>query len=87
MWDAINRDVTIYIGYGFQNFEGKHDESQAAQKAIADLGKLETVARRQSLAGGVVLRKFPNHEKILVIDDAEVICGGHNWLSNTGVTP
>ena len=83
MWDAINRGVTIYIGYGFQNFEGKHEESKAAQKAIEDLGKLEKVARRKSLGGGVVLRKFANHEKILVIDDTRVICGSHNWLSNT----
>lgn len=26
--------------------------------------------------------RFNNHQKILIVDQARVVCGSHNWLSN-----
>jgi phosphatidylserine/phosphatidylglycerophosphate/cardiolipin synthase-like enzyme len=53
-------------------------------RALSDLRSLQQKAERYGYRGRIQIGKFPNHEKILVVDDDFVVCGSNNWLSNTG---
>lgn len=86
MWGAIQRGVQIHIGYGYTGFDGEHNESASAQKAIEKLGMLRSAAKRRRLEGGLVLGRFPTHEKIVIRDESQVICGSYNWLSTARFT-
>lgn len=82
LWDAIQRGVQVEVGYGFQGFSGETSTSRAAERAIAALEQLDAAAKSRDLQGGLRLHRFPNHEKIILIDSTTLICGSHNWLSN-----
>ena len=34
--------------------------------------------------GGLIVRYFPNHSKLLICDDRYAVNGSFNWLSNDG---
>lgn len=74
--DALKRGVDLYIGYGWES-DGKHIFSTPAEKAKKFI---DFNASRH--LGKIHQRVFPTHEKSLVIDDAFVIFGSNNWLSN-----
>lgn len=82
LWNAIERGVQIDIGYGFRGFSGETHQSKASEKAVADLRKLGSTAQARGHKGAIRLHEFPNHEKIVLVDSAVLICGSHNWLSN-----
>lgn len=73
---ALNRGVRIYIGFGFENSDGKHELSRPAKRA---LGALHHIKKNYS---GISVGQFNNHQKALVVDKRRVVCGSHNWLSN-----
>ena len=73
---ALDRGVKVYLGFGFENHDGQHDLSRPARRALSSLEKLK---KNQP---GLHVGKFNNHQKAIVIDKRQVVCGSHNWLSN-----
>ncbi|WP_156181416.1 phospholipase D-like domain-containing protein [Halomonas sp. PR-M31] len=73
---ALQRGVQVYLGFGFENSQGRHEITRPAKRALLSLQKLSKT--QQQLHVG----KFNNHQKALVIDQKRVVCGSHNWLSN-----
>lgn len=75
--EALNRDVTLRIGWGYQtNAEARSPEPEL-NSAERWLYVIES-----EFPGRVVLARFRNHQKLLLSDD-EMILGSHNWLSNS----
>ena len=76
--NCLKRGVSIYIGYGWQNSKGEHERFDASKGAIKALTSLMLKYPNQLIIG-----EFANHEKILIRDDAYVVYGSNNWLSNS----
>lgn len=78
---ALKRGVRIYIGFGWETTSGTHQMAGVAADALAYLRHLESeffeTGERQ-----VNVAQFPNHEKVIVVDDAYMLIGSNNWLSN-----
>ncbi len=77
--DALKRGVDVYIGYGWQDIKGMHKDNP---KALESLRNVYRNKRQYNHPGNIYVSKFPNHQKILVIDDRYVVVGSANWLSN-----
>lgn len=77
--DALKRGVDVYIGYGWQDYHGVHKDNP---KALESLRSVYITKKQQNYPGDILVSKFPNHQKILVIDDRYVVVGSANWLSN-----
>ena len=73
---ALLRGVEVSLGFGYQDNDGKHDLSRGAEKALNALLRLTEKYSRLKIG------KFNNHQKLLIIDKTNVVCGSHNWLSN-----
>jgi phosphatidylserine/phosphatidylglycerophosphate/cardiolipin synthase-like enzyme len=73
---ALQRGVEVYLGYGFEDSQGQHQVSKPAKRALDNLAKVGTNNRRLRIG------RFNNHQKLLIVDRARVVCGSHNWLSN-----
>lgn len=77
--NALKRGVDVYIGYGWQDYYGVHKDNP---QALESLRSVYITKKRQNYPGDILVSKFPNHQKILVIDDQYVVVGSANWLSN-----
>jgi hypothetical protein len=75
--DAMSRGVKIYIGYGWEDWNGSHSESASSADAIFRLNAL-----KKKNPNAIHIAKFANHQKILIKDNDYIICGSNNWLSN-----
>lgn len=71
--NAVTRGVHLYFGFGWESSAG-HQISDTAQKAISYIRRLG--------GNAVTLARFPNHEKLLIVDAAYCVIGSNNWLSN-----
>lgn len=76
--DALRRGVSVYIGYGWEGSAKGHELNGNARKARRFLDRLAG----ERTSGRILIAEFPNHEKALVCDDAFVVIGSNNWLSN-----
>ncbi len=77
--NALERGVDIYIGYGWQDFSGIHKDNPEALESLRSVYKNKL---KYNYPGNIFVSKFPNHQKMLVIDDRYVVVGSANWLSN-----
>ncbi len=77
--DALKRGVDIYIGYGWQDFKGIHKNDPRALKLLTNVNRYK---KQENLPGNIFVSEFPNHQKILVIDNQYIVVGSANWLSN-----
>lgn len=77
---AVNRGVNVYIGFGYEDSSGRHQANPKSEKALEALVTLSNRCRGSS--GKIVVGRFNKHQKILIKDEVEVVCGSHNWLSN-----
>lgn len=77
---ALSNGCTIYVGYGFTNHDGNHVTSWRSNMAVKRLQKLNREVPKRGL---IHIRKFPNHEKLLVSDEGVCVFGSYNWLSTT----
>ena len=75
---ALERGVNTYIGYGYE-FKGEHKRSKNAEEALKTLEQIKIEANSR---GKLYINEFPNHEKIILVDNKYIICGSNNWLSN-----
>lgn len=75
---ALQRGVDIYLGYGWEGDVKGHQLKGTALSARRFLDKLCA----EKTPGKITVAEFPNHEKVLVCDDAFVAIGSNNWLSN-----
>lgn len=73
----LRNGCQVYIGYGWEDSEGRHKESAPAKRALQKLDRL-----KKSHKENLHIARFPTHEKMLIIDDIVVI-GSNNWLSNS----
>ena len=69
--------VRFRIGYGWQNSQGNHNDSDDSRKAFQALERLAG-----KYPNKIQVAEFATHEKTLVIDGRIVIFGSANWLSN-----
>lgn len=75
---ALEKDIQIYIGYGWQNsYSNHHTPMQSSHEAIKQLRKIQATHK-----GKLLIKEFPNHQKCIITDASYVIVGSHNWLSN-----
>ena len=77
----LKSGVAVYIGYGWENSQGQHVNMEASEKSLLALKKLAKKYPNQLLVA-----KYATHEKLLVVDDKEVVFGSANWLSNRRYT-
>lgn len=80
--NALRRGVSIYIGYGWSDSSGHHQQDRTTLAAKRVLEKQAQLGRQEESPGVLYLREFPTHEKLLIKDDDFVIYGSNNWLSN-----
>ena len=71
---AVKRGVRIFLGFGWESSSG-HEISPTAKSALSFIRSLDS--------SRVMVARFANHEKVLVVDDAYCIIGSNNWLSNS----
>ena len=77
--DALKRGVDVFIGYGWQDFEGMHKDNPIALERLRDIYRNKV---RNNYSGNILVSKFPNHQKILIVDNRYIVVGSANWLSN-----
>ncbi len=82
--NALDRGVNIYLGFGYEDSKGTHEMTGNAKKAVNNL--LNIVNNRNEGQGKLYIGRFNNHQKILIRDQKQVVCGSHNWLSNKTFT-
>jgi len=75
----IAEGLKVYIGYGWESVSGatKKRQSEARAEELLKPLTIPTAAR-----GQIVLNKFPNHAKIILVDRSYFVVGSNNWLSN-----
>ncbi len=78
---ALKRRVRVYIGYGWESSPGGHELSGVALEALRFLLKLQDESKGKGV-GELHIAQFANHEKTIVVDDAYLLIGSNNWLSN-----
>lgn len=71
---AVKRGVRIFIGFGWESSSG-HEISPTAKSALSFVRSLDS--------SQIMIARFANHEKVLVVDDEYCIIGSNNWLSNS----
>ena len=73
----LEQSVSVYIGYGWQDSQGQHAQTDSSKKALESLKGLAKKYPSQ-----LFIAKYATHEKLLIIDDYKVVYGSANWLSN-----
>jgi hypothetical protein len=81
---ALQRGVLVYIGYGYQSKNDKKPKRKEQKKAAEDLSDLQAWCAEKNPSGRLQKWEYPNHAKLLLVDDSYAICGSFNWLSNSG---
>ena len=83
----LSEGVNIFFGYGYQSYGQKQSEqSESEAKAQYEFDLINQWARENKCKGKLIIKYFPNHSKILIIDNNYAVCGSFNWLSNSGRT-
>ncbi|MFC1594689.1 phospholipase D-like domain-containing protein [Candidatus Omnitrophota bacterium] len=77
--EAIKRNVSIYIGYGFKDSRNVQQQDDRAKQAEKSLLRLQS-----RYPQNVFIGKFDCHDKLLIKDEDYYIIGSNNWLSNSG---
>ena len=81
--DCLKRGVNVCIGYGYQSYN--EQVSNPAQKEAEEyLERLKEWCSKVDPKGMLLVRKYPNHSKVLIRDNKYAVMGSFNWLSNTG---
>lgn len=73
----LNKGIKVYIGYGYQDWNGEHKTTDSYDIALDSLKKLISKYPEQ-----LIIAKYATHEKLLVVDEQVVVYGSANWLSN-----
>jgi phosphatidylserine/phosphatidylglycerophosphate/cardiolipin synthase-like enzyme len=81
---ALDRGVSVYIGYGYTKSGEKRPEKSYEAKARESLENLQMLCASKKTNGSIEVRYFPNHAKLLLCDSNYAIFGSFNWLSNKG---
>ena len=75
--------VNVCIGYGYQSYN--EQVSNPAQKEAEEyLERLKEWCSKVDPKGMLLVRKYPNHSKVLIRDNKYAVMGSFNWLSNAG---
>ncbi len=70
---ALSRNVSIFIGYGWEDSRGSHSDNQSVRTALNRL-----ISLRKQYPDLLTIAKFANHQKILIKDFDYIICGSNN---------
>ena len=83
----LSEGVNIYFGYGYQSYGQKQSEqSESEARAEYEFDLIKDWTKQSQCNGRLVIKYFPNHSKLLIVDDKYAVCGSFNWLSNSGRT-
>jgi len=74
--EKLEQGVKIYIGYGYQDYKGNHDEFGGSQAALTSLQEL-----MQQYPDQLFVACFATHEKLFLVDSKSVAIGSANWLA------
>jgi len=81
---ALKRGVNVLIGYGYTASGEVKPANPHQKEAEAYLERLREWCADNDTKGILVVKKFPNHAKVLIRDDKYAVMGSFNWLSNAG---
>ena len=81
---ALKRGVNVLIGYGYTASGEAKPANPHQKEAEAYLERLREWCAENDTKGILVVKKFPNHAKVLIRDDKYAVMGSFNWLSNAG---
>lgn len=79
--EAMDRGVSIYIGFGYANLDGRHSSTMRSDNALRGLIQLANEGRGKQ--GSLTISRFNNHQKLIIKDRGQVTVGSYNWLSNS----
>ena len=92
MKEAIDRGVNVFLLYGYSNSNSQQMNTSLQLEGSKNLKQLREYSKRHSNKGSVAIGflnkedEYDNengiHEKILIRDDAVLVIGSFNWLSN-----
>jgi hypothetical protein len=79
--------VNFYFGYGYQSANQKNtQQSDSEMKGEFELSQLKEWSIDNKTKGKILVKYFPNHSKLFIVDFYFTACGSFNWLSNGGST-
>jgi len=81
---ALRRGVNVVLGYGYQSASEPEPLKKHEFEAEKNLLALKEWCVDKNPDGIFVIKKFPNHAKILICDNKYAVNGSFNWLSNAG---
>ena len=81
---ALDRGVNVFIGYGYTTAGEAKPPSKSQRNAEQHLKDLHEWCAQHDPEGILVVKKFPNHAKVLIRDEEYAVMGSFNWLSNAG---
>lgn len=81
---ALDRGVNVFIGYGYTTAGKAKPPSHSQRNAEQHLKDLHEWCAQHDPKGILVVKKFPNHAKVLIRDEEYAVMGSFNWLSNAG---
>lgn len=73
----LKEGVSIYIGYGYQDHQGQHNEFGKSKEVLNSLKELIKKYPDQ-----LFVASYATHEKLLLVDERLAVRGSANWLSN-----
>ena len=76
--------MNVYLGYGYQSASEPAPLKKHEVEAEENLLALKEWCVEKNPDEILVVKKFPNHAKILICDDKYAVNGSFNWLSNAG---
>lgn len=80
--DAMKRGVDVYIAFGYKSYTTSESMEENTRKALDNISRTFYNPNNLQYKDKLHIYKFPNHTKILLVDDSYVVVGSANWLSN-----
>tara|TARA_B100001093_G_scaffold476286_1_gene502502 strand:- start:1184 stop:2065 length:882 start_codon:yes stop_codon:yes gene_type:complete len=83
----LKEGINFYFGYGYQS--SNQNNSQQSHSEMAgeyELSQMKDWSIQNNTKGKIIVKYFPNHSKLLIVDFNFTVCGSFNWLSNGGAT-
>ncbi len=84
--EALRRGVSVYIGYGYNNFNNQPGVSPSTRIALDNLLNLEKWTKDKNgdlLVKQIMYEEKESHMKLILCDNKFTVLGSNNWLSNS----
>ena len=84
--EALRRGVSVYIGYGYNNFNNQSGVSPSTKIALDNLLNLQGRTKNKNghlLVKQIMYKEKESHMKLILCDNKFAVIGSNNWLSNS----